>query len=216
MDLPTRIPLFPLPNVVLFPGVPLPLHVFEPRYREMVRDAQATHGIIGMVLLKGDWRQDYYGRPPIFSVGCAGRIVSLESLPDGRSNILLRGIRQFSIIREAGSRSYREAEIEWQPAVVGTGIAAEQRRHLMALLEQFLSNDAEPPIRKLLQDQSLSDELLVNFFSYALDLLPLEKQGLLETPSLSARAQQLCEVLEFRLEETRLAAKAPASGDRWH
>ena len=80
MDLPSTIPVFPLPSVVLFPGVPLPLHIFEPRYREMVRDAAASHEMIGMALLRGDWRRDYEGNPDIFEVGCAGKIVNVGLL----------------------------------------------------------------------------------------------------------------------------------------
>jgi len=217
MDLPSRIPLFPLPNVVLFPGVPLPLHIFEPRYREMVRDAHTGHALIGMILLKGGWQKDYYGRAEIFGIGCAGRLVSVEALPDGRSNILLHGVREFTIAREAGDRAYREAEITWRPVGVPASLTGEQRRRATALLDRFLSIGGDSPIRKLLSDPSLSDELLVNFFSYALELSPLEKQGLLETPSLSARAEQLCDVLEFHLDEFRLAGKVPAGGDdRWH
>lgn len=216
MDLPNRIPLFPLPNVVLFPGVPLPLHVFEPRYREMVRDAHAGDSIIGMVLLKGEWQKDYYRRPSIFTVGCAGRLVSVERLPDGRSNILLHGIREFTIVDEAGERPYREAKVRWRATEVGASVDANQRGRVATLIERFLEHAGETPVRKLLHDPSLSDELLINFFSYALDLPPLEKQGLLETPSLRGRAQQLCEVLEFRLEELRVASKPPIGGDRWH
>mgnify|MGYP003414648485 CR=1 FL=1 len=69
------VPLFPLPNVVLFPGAPLPLHVFEPRYRKMVEDALGSHRSIGIVLLKPGYEQDYQGRPPIYPLGCSGAIV---------------------------------------------------------------------------------------------------------------------------------------------
>src|ERR1700732_3420710 len=86
-ELPRIIPLFPLPNLVLFPGVAVPLHIFEPRYREMIADVSASHGIIGMMLLKGDWERDYYAYPDIFEVGCAGRISLLTPLPDGRYNL---------------------------------------------------------------------------------------------------------------------------------
>src|SRR5690349_7326414 len=69
MDLPSFIPIFPLPNVVLFPEVPLPLHIFEPRYRQMVRDALAGSGIIGMTLLRGDWEDEYHAAPEVYRVG---------------------------------------------------------------------------------------------------------------------------------------------------
>ncbi len=216
MHLQRRIPLFPLPNAVLFPGVPLPLHIFEPRYREMVREAQEQDGIIGMTLLRGDWRKDYYGTPPIFATGCAGRMVSVEALPDGRFNILLHGLREFAVVRECEGRSYRQAEVEWRPTGAATGIAAEQRRRIVMLLERFLRDEETTPASRLLHDPSLADELLVNFFCYALDLAPLEKQGLLEAATLVERAEGLREVLEFRLDELRLAGKSPAGSDRWH
>src|SRR5258706_5673165 len=114
MDLPAIIPLFPLPNVVLFPGVPLPLHIFETRYREMIADIKDGDGIVGMALLRGDWRENYHDTPEVFRVGCAGRIVSVEELPDGRYNILLHGLREFEITREMRTRAYRLGEVRWR------------------------------------------------------------------------------------------------------
>ncbi len=92
--LPPTIPLFPLPNVVLFPNVYLPLHIFEPRYREMVSDALDGDRIIGMVLLRPGWEGDYEGRPAVYPVGCAGLISHAERLSDGRYNIVLQGARE--------------------------------------------------------------------------------------------------------------------------
>ncbi|MFM8552112.1 MAG: LON peptidase substrate-binding domain-containing protein, partial [Nitrospiraceae bacterium] len=88
---PERIPIFPLPNVVFFPRTYLSLHIFEPRYREMVADAAAGGQCVGMALLKEGWENDYYGNPPIFDLGCVGRLVTVQPLPDGRFNILLQG-----------------------------------------------------------------------------------------------------------------------------
>ena len=88
--LPATIPIFPLPNVVLFPNVFLPLHIFEARYRAMVADALAGDRIIGMALLQPGYQAEYEGRPAVYSVGCAGVITHSEQLPDGRSNIVLR------------------------------------------------------------------------------------------------------------------------------
>ena len=94
------LPLFPLPNVVLFPNVFLPLHIFEPRYREMVADAIAGDRLIGMVLLRPGWEHDYEGRPPVFPIGCSGVITHVERLADGRYNIILRGLERFRILEE--------------------------------------------------------------------------------------------------------------------
>jgi Lon protease-like protein len=214
MQLPSLIPLFPLPNVVLFPGVPLPLHIFEPRYREMVSDAAASHEIIGMALLRGDWQNDYEGNPEIFEVGCAGKIVSVEKLPDGRLNILLHGLREYTVRSQVLDKSYRQAEVTWRSGAMN-GLASAKRDVLTRSLAQFLRTIPESPAHRVLHDPSLSDELLVNFFSYALDIEPIEKQGLLQADGLDARSERLVEILEFHLEETRLTLGRPTT-DRCH
>ena len=108
-ELPPIIPIFPLPNLVLFPGVKVPLHIFEPRYREMVEEVCSSHGIIGMILLKGDWERDYCDYPDIFEIGCAGRIGNLARLPDGRFNLVLDGLLEFRVIKELRDRPFRRA-----------------------------------------------------------------------------------------------------------
>jgi len=196
MELPSVIPLFPLPNAVLFPGVPLPLHIFEPRYRDMVRDAaHRDEPLIGMVLLRGDWRDDYLGRPEIFSTGCAGRVMNVESLPDGRFNILLQGVREFAVEREVGTATYRQAEICWRPAP-SEGLGA-QRDELVASMRRFLATREPKLARKLLDDPSLSDEALVNILCHVLDFPPLERQALLETQAVAERARRLCDAVQF-------------------
>jgi hypothetical protein len=214
MDLPSIIPVFPLPNVVLFPGVPLPLHIFEPRYREMVADATAGHEIIGMTLLRGDWQKDYYGTADIFEIGCAGRIVNVEKLADGRFNLLLHGVREFRVRRHILDRTFRQAEVSWRSGAFG-GLENAARARLVGVLEQFLKATPTSPAHRLLNDQSLTDELLVNFFSYVLDIAPLEKQGLLEADTLTARADRLREIVEFHLEENRLGCRS-LGPDRCH
>ncbi len=116
---PTTLPLFPLPNVVLFPNVFLPLHIFEPRYRDMVADALEGDRMIGMVLLRPGWEGNYEGRPPVYPIGCSGLITHHERLPDGRYNIVLRGVEKFRIVEEIDdetmrgrSSSYRVARVE--------------------------------------------------------------------------------------------------------
>src|SRR6187455_1781223 len=98
--LPATIPIFPLPDVVLFPDVDRPLHIFEPRYRAMVADALKGDRIIGMVLLQPGHEAEYEGRPPVYPVGCAGIITDVQELPDGRFNLVLRGFAKFRVISE--------------------------------------------------------------------------------------------------------------------
>src|ERR1700754_860733 len=110
--LPPTIPLFPLPNVVLFPSVFLPLHIFEPRYKEMVTEALAGDRIIGMTLLRPGWETDYEGRPAVYPIGCAGLITFSEQHADGRYNIVLRGMGKFRLTGEEDSRRYRVAHVQ--------------------------------------------------------------------------------------------------------
>src|SRR5262245_27423029 len=100
--LPSETPLFPLPNVELFPAAFLPLHLFEPRYRHMAADAHAGERLIGMVLLRPGWETDYAGLPAVYPIGCAGFITHAERLGDGRYNIVLRGMDKFRILEEPG------------------------------------------------------------------------------------------------------------------
>ena len=95
----TAIPLFPLPNVVLFPGVFLPLHIFEAHYRIMVRDVLAGDRMIGIALSQPGWHQAADAPPAIYPVGCVGLVTHVEQLDDGRYNIVLRGVERFRIVR---------------------------------------------------------------------------------------------------------------------
>jgi Lon protease-like protein len=105
--------LFPLPNVVLFPQVMLPLHIFETRYRQMTADALAGDRLIGMVLLQPGWEADYEGKPALWPVGCLGRITAEQRLDDGRYNLLLRGLGRMRIVEELKhDRLYRIARVE--------------------------------------------------------------------------------------------------------
>ena len=203
MRLPDIIPLFPLPNVVFFPRMPLPLHIFEPRYRTMVRDAVKGARLIGMVLLRGEWERDYGSTPQIFGVGTVGELARTEELPDGRFNIVLRGLREFVIHRELSRAEYREAVVSWResptdslPAAIRTGIGAVVTRYLQRIGRAGSETE--------LVESGIDDETFVNFLAQHLDLDPLEKQALLEAAGLRERGRRLVDVLEFRLEELRL------------
>lgn len=102
------LPIFPLPDTVLFPGALLPLHVFEPRYRELTADVIAGDRMMAIARLRPGYEVEYHGRPPVVDVVGVGRLVQHEALPDGRSNILLRGIGRARIEEEAPpSKAYR-------------------------------------------------------------------------------------------------------------
>ena len=212
------LPLFPLPNVVLFPNVFLPLHIFEPRYREMVADAVASDRMIGMVLLQAGWDRDYEGRPPVYPIGCSGVVTHVERLADGRYNLVLRGIERFRILDEDQSLSYRRAIVEplrERPLDAGDRTAIQQLR---AKLESILAPVIEPDGPGLSRagdprmPAAMSDEDLVNALAQYLDLEPVEKQALLGQPCLRTRAEALVELLEMKM----LVARTPGASTVAH
>src|SRR2546423_6966864 len=156
------LPLLPLPNVVLFPNVFLPLHIFEPRYREMIADALETDRMIGMTLLAPGWERDYEGRPAVYPVGCSGVITHAEHLADGRYNIVLRGLERFRIVEEDHGRSYRRAIVE---PVRDRAMSHEERaavRSPRAKLETLLAPIAERTGREVRGPAAMSDEDLIH------------------------------------------------------
>jgi Lon protease-like protein len=201
--LPTVIPIFPLPNVVLFPNVLLPLHIFEPRYRMMLDDALKGDRVLGMTLLQPGWEGNYDERPPVYPVGCAGVITHVETLADGRSNIVLRGISKFRIADEDASRPYRLAAVEAIHEPVSPG----QRERLFALrrrLEEVVLAAVPNKGRERQFPPEIPDEDLVNALSQYLELEPLERQALLEAEGPVLRAKRLMELLEMKFLSDRI------------
>jgi hypothetical protein len=198
--LPAVVPLFPLPNVVHFPRALLPLHVFEPRYRALVRDVLGGARLVGMMLLRDEPRAHSAGTPPIFETGTAGEIVRAEALPDGRFNIVLRGVREFRVLREVGATAYRQAEVSWRATCAETRVASELRQRLLDLVAAYVGRPPAVP------DPAPDDEQIVNVLAQQLDLPVLERQALLEAEGVTARAERLVEVLAFHVEARRHGA----------
>jgi len=203
------LPLFPLPTTVLFPNVFLPLHIFEPRYREMVRDTIDSDRMIGMALLKRGWERNYDGRPAVYPIGCSGVVTHVERLADGRFNIVLRGLERFRIVEENHERLYRRALVEplVEQCVTASDRAAMQthRAKLEALLAPAVERGAGGGHTDPRTTAAMNDEDLVNALAQYLDLEPLEKQALLEHDSLRLRAASLVELLEMKI----LMARTP-------
>ena len=198
--LPSTLPIFPLPNVVLFPNVFLPLHIFEPRYRQMVNDALAGERMIGMVLLQPGFEADYEGAPGVYDIGCAGLITHVERLSDGRFNIVLRGLERFRIVGEEARSAtvlYRRAQIaplsEPFPPDRPDLLKAE-RQKLESLLAPLFSGTLAA--RGL--PQQMPDDELINALAQYLELEPIEKQALLERDGALARCRSLVELLEMK------------------
>ncbi len=195
--LPPTIPIFPLPNAVLFANVFMPLHILEPRYRAMVSDALAGDRIIGMTLLQPGYERNYEGRPSVYAVGCAGVITHAEPLPDGRFNIVLRGIEKFRITGEENRKPYRLAHVTAIPETVPESDRmplkrARQRLEavLVAAIERGGHDPKFPP--------AIPDEDLVNALAQYLELQPVERQALLECEGLLARCRALIDLLEMK------------------
>lgn len=198
--LPPEIPIFPLPNAVLFPNVFLPLHVFEPRYRKMVYDTLEGDRLIAMVLLQPGWETDYLGNPPVYPIGCAGLITHVETLDDGRYNIILRGLEKCRILGEtvpSVEYPYRRAQIESLDEPVSDEEGAFLRRERQRL-EALLGQDASR-----ITGTTISDADMVNALAQYLDLEIVERQALLERQGLQARCQALIDLLEMKLISAR-------------
>jgi uncharacterized protein len=199
--IPERLPVFPLPNVVFFPRTYLPLHIFEPRYRRMVADAAAGGQCIAMALLKEGWEEEYYGNPPIYPVACVGRLVSVQPLPDGKSNILLQGLERCDITEEHYEKPYRQATIAVRPQAAEPALDRDVRRRLVAALAEYLQTRDDSTAWQGFFREEVSDEVLVNTLSTYLDCTPLEKQFLLEADGLHQRARRLNDLIQFMLHD---------------
>jgi Lon protease-like protein len=188
------VPLFPLAGAILFPRSQLPLHIFESRYREMVRDAIDGSAQIGMIQPL-DFEEP---NPPLYSVGCVGEIVGVEELEDGRFNIVLLGSNRFRLIREiTGETAYRSAEVDvaalddGDPDPLSLAQRAEVEREARRLGDALgLAVDWEAVAR-------LDDEMLVNAIAQVAPFDTGAKQALLEQEGLEDRADLLVQLMQF-------------------
>ena len=195
--LPLRVPLFPLAGAILFPRSQLPLHIFEPRYREMVRDIPDSGGHIGIIQpLVADASDG--SEPPLFPVGCVGEIVGLEELEGGRFNIVLNGSNRFRLINELDlGTPYRNADVDVgafddrEPPPLAMMQRAEVEREARRLGETLgLSVDWAAVSR-------LDDEMLVNAIAQVAPFDVSAKQALLESETLTVRADLLVQLMQF-------------------
>ena len=191
-----RVPIFPLAGAILFPRSQLPLHIFEPRYRDMVRDAIDGGGQIAMIQPQ---RPDDDNEAPLFAVGCVGELVGVEELEDGRFNIVLLGSHRFRLVREVDIDAiYRCAEVDIEafddgdppplPLIQRAEVEREARRFGDAL---GLAVDWAAVAR-------LDDEMLVNAIAQVAPFDIGAKQALLEQASLDGRADLLVQLMQFQ------------------
>jgi Lon protease-like protein len=193
-DLPDRIPLFPLPGAVLMPRARLPLHIFEPRYLQLLEDVLKTGPrLIGMIQPEGDG---------LAAIGCAGRVVAFSETDDGRMMISLGAVSRFRLLDVLdGFAPYLQAEVDWTSFARDRGAPeldkALDRQALFALLARYMESQG------LATDWEAAgqaeDEMLINSLSMMLPFSPGDKQALLESPTLTDRRELLTGLIEFAL-----------------
>lgn len=215
MSEPELLPIFPLSNVVLFPRVKTPLHLFEPRYRQLAREVLEGERRIAMAVVRPEHAEEMIGDPPIFPVACAGVITESHRLPDGRYNIVLLGENRVRIVEEIpreGSRLYRVAR-----AMPLRDEYPEGERARVARLRAAIVADvgvlvrATQPQRTHAFDPGLfagvDDEVFVNAVSNAFAFPPEEKQALIEADSIPERYARLASALSFQRLELESAGR---------
>ncbi len=202
----TVIPIFPLSDVLLFPHVRRPLHLFEPRYRQMAEHVLAGDQRLGMVTVPPEHVDAMLGDPPVYPIGCAGTVVWAQRRADGRYDLILEGTHRFRIENERKSpdnRSYRVAEVALLEDSSGPGDAetmAALRTRLVELLGDLVRLSVAIP-REVVSPAFLrdaDDATFVNSLSNALPLSTSEKQGLLEADGIRKRFDRLEGLLSFR------------------
>ena len=192
-----RVPIFPLAGALLFPGAQLPLHIFEPRYRAMVRDALASDKLIAMIQPRPGPDDDE--TPALFEVGCIGRIEACEELDDGRYNIVLEGLSRFRVAREARVETpYRQIDAD------RSGFPTDEEEALASVQRAEIEREARAYADSLgyaVNWESigkLDDEMLVNGIAQIAPLDVSSKQALLEAADLAARADLLVQFMQFQ------------------
>ena len=192
-----RVSIFPLPGAILFPGLQLPLHVFEPRYKALIKDALARDRLIGMiqprVSLKNMGAEE---GAPLYQVGCIGKIGEFEALDDGRFNLVLEGQARFRIVRELDvATPFRQIEAdllgeEDEPALAAVERASFEREARRFADAQGYAVDWDAVAR-------LDDESLIDGVSQIAPFDAAAKQALLEADGLSTRCERLVQLMQF-------------------
>jgi len=195
-----RISIFPLTGAILFPGMQLPLHIFEPRYRDLVGDSMARDRMIGMIQPKGQDRRRDRNRnedPPLFDVGCLGRIGEVEAMDDGRYNIILEGLQRFNILKELKvTTAFRQVEGElWEEDEAADALSIAERASLEMESRRFA--DAQGYAVDWGAVGQLDDYSLVNAIAQIAPFDYAAKQALLEAKGLSMRADLIVQLMQF-------------------
>ena len=194
------VPLFPLSSVVFFPNTLLPLHIFEPRYKEMVNTAINNEKIIGMALLKPGWEKDYYGNPQVYDVIGMGRIVSSEFFDDGKINIVLYGLKRAKITEVTDDLPYRLAHVN---IIENIGNSEDEvfRSRIEELIHTWnLYLDEKQKAHRINVNTKLPLENLTDALGSLIFSNVFDKQRLLEETNVQKRAEIIINDLQTRLE----------------
>lgn len=187
----TRLSIFPLPGALLFPGMHLPLHIFEPRYRAMVTDSLARDRRIAMIQPKGGG-----DKPPLFEIGCVGRIADVEALDDGRFNLVLEGLSRFRMLRELEvTTPFRQVEGELIADPADETLSMAGRAALELESRRFA--DVQGYAVDWNAVTRLDDQNLVNGIAQIAPFDPAAKQALLEADSIADRAELIIQLMQF-------------------
>ncbi|QDX27127.1 ATP-dependent protease [Sphingomonas suaedae] len=187
----TRLSIFPLPGALLFPGMHLPLHIFEPRYRAMVTDSLARDRRIAMIQPKAGGE-----KPPLFEIGCVGRIADVEALEDGRFNIVLEGLSRFRILRELDVTTlFRQVEAELIADPQDETLSMGERAALELESRRFAESQGYAVDWNAVA--RLDDQNLVNGIAQIAPFDPAAKQALLEADTIRDRAELIVQLMQF-------------------
>jgi uncharacterized protein len=196
-------PLFPLPNVVLFPKTPMPLYIFEERYRIMVREALAGNGELVIALLRSGAESGHTGISAVHDIACLGKIETYEELEDGKYNIVVIGIHRVRILREVQHSPYQLVEVEKienEPCNEQSDGIIDRHNHLGSLFAKFTELATGVRQQALELMPQLDFESLVNMVAMTLNLAIEQKQALLEISDTSQRCDMLVPVLQQQLD----------------
>jgi len=196
--LPAILPLFPLPQVVLFPETFLPLHIFEPRYQEMAVEILNSHHHLVVSLMRENPEPGCLGEnAPIFEAGCLAEVVRAEPLTGGRWHLLLQGKEIVRVLEEYPGKPFRQARIEVQAFDNSRLWPGPHRRRLMEAIHFYAASEGiESQVNELLE-LPLEDVGRLNTLAMALNFEPTERQFLLEAKDLFTLADRLLQLLDF-------------------
>ena len=199
--IPNNLPVFPLPNVVLFPHTFLPLHIFEPRYRTMLSDTLGSDGLFVITQMK-----EVDSNPSLesafYNVGCIAKIIRADALEDGRWNILVQGTALVDIKDEIIGKPYRQNIISLRTFQDEKGLSEQDRLKFRNMFYQYVIDDDKRSSKLDMAeffDTPISDEILLNTIAMALKVDPVERQFLLESQSIQELCSRISQLWEFLL-----------------